>query len=323
MNIAQISNLQGRGAGLLTSMLTAAPLLQVAEFQLEASDHLLVTGRETASGSSAKNEGDAALRTQATPDVNPRKLRIYRREVAVDDLRRRDVQAGNTTPQGLLNFYDQQLLVEARGIAREFQDEAFIGIDAADGNGKYRMLGFSEFVKDAAAAGQTSRFGFSTADIAAMNTQVGLQLNTTANQDAFVEMLIKKLAEVPGANALLVNVNLAARLTTIAKRIGAAGESTTTFGTQVSAFNRVPIIALPVSSIPQTESDGTNNDCTSAYIVRFEETTGVAFTTNSGFDFTDFDTSSEIPSGIARLQLFVNLAVQSRDAVRRLSRIRL
>lgn len=323
MNIAQISSLTERGAGLLTPMIEQVPLLAVAEFQEEASDHLLATGRETKSGAGVRNEGDSANRTAVTPDVTPRKLRLYSREVAVDNVRIQDAKRGVVAPQGLKNFYDGQLKVEALGMAEEFQDEAFTGTDTTNGSGKYRMLGFSEFIKDANAAGQTTRFGFSTSDLAGMNSQLSLKLDTEANQNAFVESLMKLIAQVPGANAIMVNSNLSARMTTIGKRLGAAGESDTTFGTKIKTFDGKPIIELPTTAIPQTESDGTNSDCTSLYIVRFAEQTGAAFTTNSGFLFTDFAETSELPSGIARLEMFVNLAVLKRNAVRRMSRIRL
>ncbi|KAB2967519.1 hypothetical protein [Zoogloea sp.] len=323
MNIAQISSLTGRGAGLLAAMIEAAPLLSVAEFQEEASDHLLATGRETKSGSGVRNEGDTANRTAVTPDVTPRKLRLYSREVAVDNVRRQDAIRGVSAPQGLKNFYDNQLKVEALGIAEEFQDEALAGTDTTNGGGKYRMLGFSEFIKDANAAGQTSRFGFSTSDLAAMNSQLSLKLDTDANKSAFVEALMKLIAQVPGANAILVNPNLSARMTTIGKQLGAAGESVTSFGTKVKTFDGKALVELPTSAIPQNESDGTNSDCTSLYVVRFAEGTGAAFTTNSGFLFTDFEETSQLPSGIARLEMFVNLAVLKRNAVRRMSRIRL
>ncbi len=322
-NIAQISTLTGRGAGLLTDMIINAPLLSVAEFQQEASDHLIATSTESSDSSGVRNEGDVVARRAAVPDTNARKLRIFSRQVAVDNLRIQDARVGVQAPLGLRNFYDSQLRIEAIAIAEEFQNQAFIGTDATDVNGKLHMLGFSELVKDAAAAGQTSRFGFTTAEIAAMNVQVALQLNTADNQNVFVELLTSVMADVPGANALLMNTLLAARMTTIGKRLGAAGEDVTTFGTRVDTFNRVPIIPLPTSALPQTETDGINNNCGSLYVVRFAEQTGAAFTTNSGFIFTDFPQNADLPSGIAQLEMFVNLAVMKRNAVRRLSRIRL
>lgn len=322
-NIAQISSLTGRAAGLLTDMIVAAPVLEVVEFQPEASDHLLATGREAASGSSARNEGEAALRTAVAPTVSPRKLRIYRREVAVDDLRRMDVSAGRTTAQGLLDFYDSQLRVEANGMAEEFQSELFNGTDTTNEAGKNLMLGFSEFVKDGAAAAQTSRFGFGAAEIAAMNVQASLTIDTVENQNAFVELLMRVLADVPGANAIHCNTRLFARITMIGKRLGAAGESVTSYGTKVPTFNNVKIIPVPETAISQTESDGDNADCSSLYIARYGENTGCAVTTNSGFAFTDFLTTSELAAGIARIQMFVNLAIQKRNALRRISRIRL
>jgi len=198
------------------------------------------------------------------------------------------------------------------------QADMFIGTGVAP-----RMLGISNFIKDAPAAGQTPALGFTADEQAAMNTQVGLKLDTTANQDAFVEILFKELSKVPGANAIVCNVNLAARLTTIAKRIGAAGESLSSFGIPVNTFNNVPIVALPTDAIPQNESDGTNTDCTSLYILRNAEELGVAFNTNSGLQFQDFTDYQTSPQGVARLQINLNLVVERTDAIRRLSRIRL
>jgi len=185
------------------------------------------------------------------------------------------------------------------------------------------MLGISNFVKDAASGGQTASLGFTTTEQAAMNSQVALQLNTTANQDAFLELLFKAIAGVPGSNALVCNANLAARLTTIAKRIGAAGESLNSYGVPVTTFNNVPIVALPTDAIPQTESDGTNSDCTSLYVTRFAEELGVAFNTNSGFLFQDFQDYQTEPQGVSRLQINLDLIVERTDALKRLSRIRL
>jgi hypothetical protein len=198
-------------------------------------------------------------------------------------------------------------------ISRRFQ-----GTDADN-----RMLGISNFVKDANAAGQTAKLGFTAAEQAAMNEQIALQLNTADNKKLFVEMLIKALAKVPGANAIVCNTSMSARLTTIAKEFGAAGETVDSFGVPVPTFNRRPIVEVDDTEITNTETDGVNNDCTSIYVLRFAEELGVTFSTNSGFYFTDFDQSEIEPKGKSRLQFFLNLKVEKANALRRLSRIRL
>jgi len=316
MNIAQISRLSGRGAGLLSNMLTVAPLLQFAEFKLDASTHMVVADKDSFAGSAARAEGATLQRDAQVPTVNSRNLALYGREISIDDVRKLDANVG-IAPAGLRLFADRRVNGLGGKLAIEVQDELLQGIDASN-----RMLGFATFILDAAAAGQTARLGFTTAELAAMNTQISLQI-TSANEKTFVEMLEKEIAKVPGANALIVNTNLGARLSTVARNIGAAGETRNSFGTAIQTFDGLPIIKVPTTALPQTESDGTNSDCCSMFVARFAEDLGACFSTNSGFYFTDFDESEVGPRGISRLQFFLNLTVERTDAVRRLSRIRL
>ncbi|MEM4626460.1 MAG: hypothetical protein QXF70_03490 [Candidatus Bilamarchaeaceae archaeon] len=317
MKIDQISSLTGRSAGLLTKMLEIAPLFQYAEFRKDYSSARTIPDKTTFSGSAARAENAALAKDNQVPTTSTVNLALYGREIAIDDVRKLDVNISGS-PVGLQKFADRQLSSLAVKLAQEIQNHMLIGSGASN-----EMLGLSYFVKDAAAGGQTAALGFTTAEQAAMNAQVGLQLNTTANQDSFIETLFKALGDVPNANAILVNTNLGARLMTIAKRLGAAGETVNSFGVPVTTFNNVPIVTLPTSAIPQNESDGTNTDCTSLYIVRFAEELGVCFNTNSGFYFQDFQDYQTYPQGVARMQVFLNLVVERTDALKRLSRIRL
>lgn len=317
MLVSQVSLLSGRGQGLLAKMLQIAPILQVAQFKLDASTHVVVNDSDTYTNSAARAENAAPHLDNQVPVTATVNLALYSREMALDDVRKLDANVGQS-PAGIKLFADRRLSGLAVKLATEIQDHMLIGTGAAN-----EMVGISEFVKDAGAPGQTTRFGITAAEIAAMNQNISLQISTTANQDTFIETLYKALANVPGANALLCNVNLAARITTIAKRLGAAGESTNSFGTKVTTFNNVPIVPLPVTSITQTESDGQNQDCTSLYIVRFSEELGTAFSTNSGFYFQDFPDTEAYAQAKARLQFFLNLEIERTDSLRRLSRIRL
>ena len=318
MNIAQISKLGSRGAALLSKILELAPFLQFAEFRLDASTHLIIKDTDVSTSTSARAEGAAAIRDAQSPIATARNLALYSREISVDDVRKLDANVG-ISPAGLKLFADRRVMGLAAKFAAEIQNHFFVGTDATN-----EMLGLLELVKDAASGGQTSKLGLTTAELASMNVQVTVgQLSTSAVQDAFVELLMKELANIPGANAIVCNVNLAARLTMIAKRLGAAGETTNSFGTKVAAFNNVPIVAVPTSAISQTQSDGSNSDCTSLLIARFAEDLGVCHNTNSGFFFQDFDEVEAKPNGVARLSMYTNLVVEKTDALRRLSRIRL
>jgi hypothetical protein len=318
MKIDQVSSsLNFKSANVLAKILEVNPLLQYAEFRLEPSNFGNIPDKSSFSGSAARAEGSLAQADAQIPNPSYGKLAIYDREITVDNLRVQDINVSGS-PLGLQRFMDRQVSAVAVKLGSEVQIDMIQGT-ATDN----RMLGLANFVKDAASGGQTATLGFTAAEQAAMNTQVSLQLNTTANQDSFIETLMKQVAAVPGANAIICNINLAARLTTIAKRLGAAGETVNSFGMRANTFNGIPIIAVDTNTITQTESDGTNNDCTSIFVVRFAEELGVAFVTNTGFYYQDFPQEQAKPGAKARVGFYLNLSVERTDAVRRLSRIRL
>ncbi len=317
MKLPQISNLSNRGAQLSAVILENEPVLQAFEFKQDASYYNVVPDQATFTGSAARAENAAVQKDSQKPNPVGRSLALYGREIGIDDVRKLDANVG-VSIAGLRMFADRELKKLAKKLSSEIVVDMFQGTDASN-----RMLGLCEFIKDAAAGGQTARLGFSASDLAAMNSQVSLKLDTTANQDAFIELLEKKIAEVPGANMILVNTNLKARLSTIARRLGALGQNLNSFGTPVQTFNNVPFYPVSTNALPQTESDGSNSDCCSLLIVRASEDLGQSFSTNSGFYFSDFEEFQTKPEGTARLQMFLNLTVDTDNAVRRMSRIRL
>lgn len=318
MNIAQISQVSGRAAGVLSTILAQIPLLRLADFSPDNSTFFANPDKDAFVGSAARAVNANLQRDAQSPNPTAAALALYGREISVDDLYKQDARVGNLSVKGLIEFLDRRVAGLAVKLAQEIEADICAGTAAAN-----RMLGFAEFVKDAAAAGQTARLGFTTAELAAMNIQAALKLDTAANQDAFIELLWKKLGEVPGCNALVMNTNLWARMQTIAKRLGAAGETTDSFGQTVPTFNGIPLVPVPVTAIPQNENDGVNADCTSLYPVRFEENLGVTLASNSGFLFTDFEEIETNPQGMARMQMFLNLKVNKDNAFRRVSRVRL
>jgi hypothetical protein len=318
MNIAQISrNLTARGENLLSKILTVAPLFQHAEFKPDASTHMVIPDKDTHTGSAARAEGAQGQNDLQQPSAVTRNLALYTREISIDDVRNYDSNIG-VSPAGLKMFADRRVAGLAGKLADEVQADMIAGTDADN-----HMLGLGTFVKDAAAAGQTARLGFTADELASMLVQASMKLDTEANQNAFVELLERIIASVPGANAIITNNLLGARLSTIARRLGAAGETLNSFGQKVATFDNIPIIRVNQTAIPQTESDGTNTDCTSLYVTRFAEELGVCYSTNSGFDYVDFENVESKPQGKARLNMFLNLTVERSDALRRVSRIRL
>lgn len=318
MLISQISSVGGRAAGLLAEMVSQHPIFQVAQFRRDGSTFLSTKEGASHTGTAARAEGAAAQRDAQTPTTAQISLALYSREISVDNLRRQDVVAGVQTPNGLRQFYDRQLKKLLKKFATEIQTDMMTGTNSSN-----KMLGLSNWVKDAASGGQTAAMGFTAAEQAAMNVQVSLQLNTTANQDSFIETLETQIPTVPNANAILLNQYLYARLNSMARRYAAIGTIVNDFGKTIPTIFQVPIYPLPTTAIPQTESDGTNSDCTSLYVVRFAEELGVCFATNSGFLFTDFEDVDDLPSGVARMEMYTQLVAEDTDALKRLSRIRL
>jgi hypothetical protein len=319
MKIGQISVLSGRAQQFLAKMLGIANLLQYVEFKLDTSLYNNIKDDGTFTGTAARAIGSAVQKDAQAPVLESAALAAYGREISIDDVYKLDKNVG-MAPAGLRILSDRRLGALCVKLAEEIQDDIINGTAAAN-----QMLGLLTFVADAAAGGQTTRLGFTTAELAAMNYQVNLKISNDLvdNQDTFVETLMKKIAEVPGANGIICNTSFSARLSTIAKRKGAAGETVNSFGQKVKTFDNRPIIEVPDAALPNTQSDGQNNDCTSMFIVRFAEELGLACSTNSGFYFQDFQDYETYPQGVARLQMFLNLSCERTDAVRRLSRIRL
>jgi hypothetical protein len=318
MNIAQASNLTGRGAQLLSAILSNAPLLQHAEFKADGSTHFVVPNKSSFTSTAARAVNGAPQKDNQAPAPTSRSLALYSREVAMDDVYKQDQQAGLMSPAGLKLFWDRQLKSLGVKLGLEVQDQMIAGSDATN-----EMLGFSYFVKDAASGGQTTKLGFTTTEQAAMNVNADLTLDNVDDQNSFVELLERELANVPGANCIIVNTYLKARLSNIARRLGALGQSMNSFGVPVQTFNSIPIVAVPTSAIANTESDGATSDCTSLYVVRFAEDLGVCFSTNSGFKFTEFENTEDYAQTKARLDFYLNLTVEQTDALRRISRIKL
>ena len=318
MKLQQISQIPaGRGVDLLTTVLRNAPLLQFAEFRSDPSYFANIPDKATFTSSAARAENAAAQKDDQTPNPTGVSLYMYSREAGIDDVRKLDLNVTGS-PIALERNAARTLSQLAVKLATEVQDDMIAGTNAS-----YKMLGMSYFVKDAASGGQTAALGFTTTEQAAMNENVSLKIDNADDQAAFLEVLDKAIGYVPGANAIIVNSNLGSRLNSIARQKQLFGQGFSAFGTPVNTYNNVPIVTVPTTTILQTESDGTNSDCTSAYIVRFAEEQGVCFATNSGFYFQDFPDYESKAQQVARIQMFLALVVERTDAIRRLSRIRL
>jgi len=316
MNLAQIGNLGPRAQALLSIIIAQYQIFRVAEFRLDASTHLQSVDKQTATGSAARSEGGVVQKDQQTPVTEAKSLQLYTREVAIDKVREQDKILGLGSDYQKL-FADRRMDGNVLQIAEEVQNHMFAGTYTAN-----QMLGILELIKDADASGQTARLGFTAAELAAMRAQVSLQLNTTPNQDAFIEKLEEEIANIPGANAIVVNGKLGARLTTIAKRLHSYSQSMDQFGFPVETYNNIPIVRVPTTAISLTMSDGVNADNTALVIARFAESQGYCLSTNSGFLYQDFG-EVDGSSNVAQANLFLSTTIEKQNAVKVLYSIRL
>lgn len=316
-NIAQISSLSNAGQGILSYVLNLYPIFRFAQFRPDTSSYVNYADRPTITGSAVRAEGAPAQRDNQTPTPTARNLALYSREITIDDVRKRD-QNITGSPAGLIYLMRNRQLAQAVALAAEVEIDMISGADSA-----YHMLGLTEFVKDAASGGQTTHLGFTTAEQAAINVQANLKIDNNDDQNAFLEILDRALYVVPGANAIICNDGMKARLSTMARNRALFGMTIDQFGVEAETYKGIPLVRVTSEALTQTQSDGVNTDCTSVFVVRFAEQLGVAYSTNSGFDFMDFPEIEADPQGMSRLQFFLNLTVERTNALRRISRIRL
>jgi hypothetical protein len=322
MKITQISSLSGRAAGLLAKMIELAPLFRFAEFKLDPSTFLVNKEGLVQTGSAARVIGQPAVADAQSPNTALAALCAYTREITVDEMYLADANVG-TSPQALKMINDRKLNLFVVALAQEIQHDMTLGSGIAP-----HMLGLLNFVLDAAAGAQIARLGFTQAELAAMNVNVGAGANGSLqlvedNYSEFLETLEKQISLVIGANALICNTNLAARITTIARQKHIYGQINDAFNNVVDTILGVPICKLQPADMPSTETDGVNNDCTSLHIVRFAEELGMSYSTNNGFTFTDFPESEITPQSKARMSFHLQLSPEMANSYKRLSRIRL
>jgi hypothetical protein len=316
MLVSQISRLEGRAAKLLAKMIELAPVFRVAQFKLDPSTFIVNKESLTKTGSAARAIGSPAQRDAQSPSTALAALAAYTREYSIDEMYLADANVGSS-PAALRQIADRKLNQFVVEMAKEIQDDMFVGTGADN-----RMVGCSVFVADADAAGQTPRYGFTAAELASMRQIIGLQL-VPDNYGTFLELLEKELAKVPGANAIEVNTNLAARLTTIAREKRVYGQINDAFNGTLETILNVPIVKLPTTAISSTESDGEHDDCTSLYIKRYAEEVGFSYSTNNGFTFADFPETEVKPNSVSRMSFHIQTSPETVDSVKRLTRIRL
>jgi len=163
-----------------------------------------------------------------------------------------------------------------------------------------------------------------TGVINAKFTGDSFDLTTSANYDKFMESFEKWKAEIKGADGVIVNRSLAARLTTIAKIKHSYSQMINEFGKQVEFIDGVRIIRVDDTVITNTEpnDNGTPvNDTTSMYI--FRNAVGHwTVKSNSGLATWEKGEIEDEPASLFRFEMTGFNEVRHKYAIRRVRNIK-
>ncbi|GIV82224.1 MAG: hypothetical protein KatS3mg051_1578 [Anaerolineae bacterium] len=254
----------------LTEFVSSFPLAPYAEFY-------------TFSGNSDELPGDAGdvgagkTRTPSTgytpvetpPTFKPVSLKIY------GDLLQTD-KAWERRGQQL----DRQILYDlrkfAQGLGRYFMNAVVNHDTGADSE---QLMGWKALI--AAGDGTETAWGSN-----------GTVLDAT-NLQAFMELLEEEIQQVPGGPTCIVaNHKFIARLGNLAREYVRVERGPNVFGQEqrLTSIQGIPLVNAGYGAdgnalvIPNNETQGTNNDTTSVYLIRFGERMDVTFATSTGLD---------------------------------------
>jgi len=324
MNLAQMTRFSGDtqsvadGRALLTAFLDE-PLIRNMEFSPDTSDYL----QEALPASSdieaiTRAEGEALKRVNITGSPTLGTLALYGKEYSIDDVKKFDGNIG-ASPEFIRNRALRNMLKQVKKLREDFAKHRIQGVGNAGMNTE--MYGLATIIKDADdSSGQEAFAGYSATDIQSMLTQVKIDLTTKTQILALMEILEQEIALVPGANGLLMNTYLAARIKTGARMMHVLGSAQDSFNIPLDTVFGVPMIVGSTDMIPNDDIWSGHTLATSLYIVRNAELSGLDYPTNSGFAYSGFD-DDDTPLGIARIQIFTNTRLNDVNCVRRLSKI--
>ncbi|MFD8611404.1 MULTISPECIES: major capsid protein [Streptomyces] len=213
------------------------------------------------------------------------------------------------------NLNDQRAIQETlkvKAAAYKFQDAFFNGDVAVDPKGfdglRKRLVGAQVMTADANGMGPV-----------------------TAGHD-FFDALDALIAQVPGLSAgngaLYANRKIIAKIASSARRLGGyemVQEALT--GKRVATYQGIPLLdpgqtAAGADIIPTTETQGTAEDASSIYAVKFgqsEGDKGVTGLTNGGVSVRDLGELDSKPAYRTRIEFFCGLALFSGQAAARLN----
>jgi len=147
----------------------------------------------------------------------------------------------------------------------------------------------------------------------------------------FFDALDALMAAVPGCSALYMNALIRAKIRSSARRLGGwQSYKEIETGKVIESYNGIPLLDVGEKPdgtliLPQDEVQGTSNDCSSIYAVKFgqdENDGGVTGLTNGGVQVKDLGEIDAKPVYRTRLEFFCGVGVFGGKAAARLSGVR-
>jgi hypothetical protein len=145
--------------------------------------------------------------------------------------------------------------------------------------------------------------------------------STDAERHAFFDALDQGLAAVPGINgdngAIYMASQILAKIGSSARRLTMFDQTTDDFGKKILRYNNIPLLDIGLKAdgsaiIPVTETQGSNSDSSSLYVVRFGQDEGdqaVTGLTNGGVDVRDLGELHSKPVFRTRIEFFCGVGV--------------
>lgn len=270
MRIEQISANDTLTQQVVRGMISRSTVLEFAEFYSITGNADYSRKAATASGGQFRAlDTDYPSNIVSQSFANP-VLRILGDKVQVDRAHeRRGLDIASVRARELMNF--------ALNLGKQFQYYFFNGTGTSN-----QFSGLKLIVPSAQKI---------TAATNGLSVPLGNDTTSKTAQQNFLELINQLIQKVDGgAQALFMNSKALSRLTTIAREF--IQWQPNTFGQLIPYYNGVPIRDAGYDRtgalvIPQNETVGTSNDCTSIYAVRFGEGADLSLATNIGVEVKD------------------------------------
>jgi len=270
MKLQQISSNDVLTQQVVNAMISRSTALEFAEFYSMTGNAEYRRKAATASGGQFRALDSDYSDNAVSPDYANPALKILGDKVQVDRAHeRRGMDVASERARQLLSF--------AQNLGKQFQNYFFNGDSTTPEqfDGLIKLVPVSQKL---------------TPDDP-ISVVLGNTNTAKTSQQAFLEAINQLIQKVDGgAQVLFMNSYVLSRLTTVAREF--IQWQPNTFGTLIPFYNGIPLRDAGYDKdgnmiLPQTETLGDANDCSSIFAVRFGEAVDLSIATNIGVEVKD------------------------------------